>query len=350
MEDNKTSSDISDNKSTQFSRYDNVIIRFLLLCIAVNIISFSISYLRYGTEFQNLVYPLNLLFYSSPFVLINQLFDFIGIPQFFIIPSHWMVFNFSEAVRYFGFTKIIVGIILTPIGLGLNYFIATQMNIKQSDKSDEPISDLTDDVLYDPILSIKEIINNSRKVGFNHASTIIGSYILWILTIWVPYINVGTTIGLLGMVPKLATNEKFSPFDIFKKKYRKNMGEFFLLVALMSVGISVGFLFLGFPGIVISIAWSQALFLHVDRGFSPLKSINVSNDITYGEKSTMFFSFLLLTLFYGFIYGLALGFLTALDLYGFIAIFALVGQLFISLIIVGYYIYVYSIINKKLSD
>ena len=111
------------------------------------------------------------------------------------------------------------------------------------------------------ILSSKEIIFNSFKLGLNNGLLILVTTILWVLTIWIPYVNVGTTIAMLGMITTIGKEEKFYPTEIFKEKYRKDMGEYFLLLFFMIVGSALGFAAGVIPGIVILIAWSQAIFL-----------------------------------------------------------------------------------------
>jgi hypothetical protein len=72
-------------------------------------------------------------------------------------------------------------------------------------------------------LSVSGIISGAMKTGLSNIGTILGAGILWILTIWIPYLNVGTTIAMLHLVVKLGRGEKFSPMDIFNKEYRTNM-------------------------------------------------------------------------------------------------------------------------------
>ena len=92
-------------------------------------------------------------------------------------------------------------------------------------------------------LTISGIINNSITIGLKNLASIVGAVILWVLTIWIPYINVGTTIALLGMVVAISKGGIISPLEIFDKKYRRNMGEFFLIIAFMEIGIMAGLLF-----------------------------------------------------------------------------------------------------------
>ena len=52
------------------------------------------------------------------------------------------------------------------------------------------------------IISIKDVINSSFKIANNYKVKVILSYLLWLLTFWIPYFNIGTTIGLKKMILK----------------------------------------------------------------------------------------------------------------------------------------------------
>ena len=123
--------------------------------------------------------------------------------------------------------------------------------------------------------------------GLNFLSLILVT-LLYLVTIWIPYLNVGTTIAMSSLPAELAKGNMINPLFIFESKYRRNMGEFFILMALMTGAISVGFMFMGIPGIVISIAWNYAVVLFVDKDMSALDSLRESNRITYGNKWRIF--------------------------------------------------------------
>ena len=123
--------------------------------------------------------------------------------------------------------------------------------------------------------------------GLNFLSLILVT-LLYIITIWIPYLNVGTTIAMSSLPAELAKGNMINPLFIFESKYRRNMGEFFILMALMTGAISVGFMFMGIPGLVISIAWNYAVVLFVDKDMSALDSLRESNRITYGNKWRIF--------------------------------------------------------------
>lgn len=123
--------------------------------------------------------------------------------------------------------------------------------------------------------------------GVNFLSLILVT-LLYLVTIWIPYLNVGTTIAMSSLPAELAKGNMINPLFIFESKYRRNMGEFFILMALMTGAISVGFMFMGIPGLVISIAWNYAVVLFVDKDMSALDSLRESNRITYGNKWRIF--------------------------------------------------------------
>ena len=123
--------------------------------------------------------------------------------------------------------------------------------------------------------------------GLNFLSLILVT-LLYLVTIWIPYLNVGTTIAMSSLPAELAKGNMINPLFIFESKYRRNMGEFFILMALMTGAISVGFMFMGIPGLVISIAWNYATVLFVDKNMSALDALRESNRITYGNKWRIF--------------------------------------------------------------
>jgi len=141
--------------------------------------------------------------------------------------------------------------------------------------------------------TVKNIITNGIKIGLANFVSLLLAYILWLITFWIPYLNVGTTIAIYNLVPAMARGKVISPTEIFKAKYRKNMGEFFLTLIFISMGVSIGSIFFFLPGIVIGIAWSLAIFLVIDKDMQPLEAIKTSNNLTYGKKWQIFFAYLI---------------------------------------------------------
>jgi len=132
-------------------------------------------------------------------------------------------------------------------------------------------------------------IKDGIGIGIKNIGPILVNLVLWALTCWIPYLNVGTTIGLsVGIVSKASKGETIPFTEIFDSKYRRYMGEFFLTGGLVSIGVSVGFAFLIIPGIVIGLAWSFAILLAIDKGKNPSEAISLSNTVTYGNKGRMF--------------------------------------------------------------
>ena len=66
------------------------------------------------------------------------------------------------------------------------------------------------------------------------------------------------------------------------------MGEFFLVTGLRSLIIFPAMLFLLIPGMVLSIAYSLSTLLVVDKGMGASEALKLSNNLTYGNKWTMF--------------------------------------------------------------
>ncbi len=136
--------------------------------------------------------------------------------------------------------------------------------------------------------TFSDALSNAYQIGIKNILSLIGAIILWILTIWIPYINVGTTIAIVTIPASLSRGKVISPTEIFNKKYLKYMGDFFLVTALRGIGVYIAFLFMIIPGIVLSLAWSLAVLLVVDKGLNANKSLNLSNKLTYGYKWIIF--------------------------------------------------------------
>ena len=132
-------------------------------------------------------------------------------------------------------------------------------------------------------LNMLATIQDGLRIALVNFLSLIAATILYILTIWIPYLNVGTTIAMSSLPAELAKGKVINPLFIFEGKYRRNIGEYFILIALMTLGIYVGFTFLIIPGIVISIAWSLAAPLFVDKDKGALEALRESNTLTYGN-------------------------------------------------------------------
>ncbi|KGE71623.1 hypothetical protein [Spirochaeta lutea] len=154
-------------------------------------------------------------------------------------------------------------------------------------------------------LRVGDVISNALTRGIQNLVPILSNAVLWVLTIWIPYINVGTTIGLVvGLPAKAARNEPISYTEIFNPRYRKYMGDYFLVTAFVCLGTLIGTSFLLVPGIILSFAWLFAPLLTVDQGMSPLAAIQMSNNRTYGQKKTIFLTYLVIAIISGAITGI----------------------------------------------
>jgi hypothetical protein len=151
-------------------------------------------------------------------------------------------------------------------------------------------------------LEIMDTIKEGIEIGMKNIGPILVNILLWALTCWIPYLNVGTTIGLsVGIVSKASKGETIPFTDIFDSKYRKYMGEFFLTSSLIFLGVFLGTILIIIPGIVMCIAWSLSLLLVIDKGKNPSEAISLSNICTYGNKGRLFCIYFLLSLVSGII-------------------------------------------------
>ena len=137
-------------------------------------------------------------------------------------------------------------------------------------------------------LDFSTTLKDAISIGLKNAPSVIAAVILWLITIWVPYINVGTTIAITLLPTQLAKGKVINPLSIFEGKYRRYMGEYFITMGLMIFPILIGVIFMFVPAIVLSIAWSLSYYFLIEKGKNPIQAIKASNDATYGSKWIMF--------------------------------------------------------------
>lgn len=147
-------------------------------------------------------------------------------------------------------------------------------------------------------------VQDAFVLGIKNAPAVAAAFILWLLTIWIPYINVGTTIAISLLPVEIAKGGVVNPLGIFDAHWRRYMGDYFLLVGLTLLPVLIATLFLVVPGIVLSLSWSLALYILFEKGKSPLEALYASNKATYGSKKWIFLASLLIGLLVSIVYGL----------------------------------------------
>ena len=137
-------------------------------------------------------------------------------------------------------------------------------------------------------LTFSDVLSEGFSIGVKNALSLIAVLLLWILTIWIPYINVGTTIAVCSIPVELSKGGILSPLFIFDAKYRQYMGEFFTLIGLMLIAIIPAFIFMIIPAFIIGIGWSLAIFIMLDKEVTPTKALLLSNKVTNSYKWVIF--------------------------------------------------------------
>lgn len=166
-------------------------------------------------------------------------------------------------------------------------------------------------------LDFAETLKESIEIGVKNAPSVVVAVALWLVTIWIPYINIGTTIAISLLPVELAKGNVVNPLSIFDSKYRRYMGEYLITAGLMVIPIYIAFIFLIIPGIVLSLSWALAFYFLIDKGKNPMQAIKASNDATYGNKWTMFFVMLVFIVIAGIVLGIISLVCSAIDV-GFI--------------------------------
>ena len=165
-----------------------------------------------------------------------------------------------------------------------------------------------------PKINVMDTIKDGLQLALKNVLSLILLVILYVLTVWIPYLNVGTTVGLYKAVIAMSRGEVVDPVSIFDKDNFKYFGNMFLLLGFQTVGITAATAFMFVPGIILSIAWGFAMYLLIDKGVSPLKALTASYDITLGEKWRIF----AITLLVGLVIGLVSGLFTLIPKVGFV--------------------------------
>lgn len=61
-------------------------------------------------------------------------------------------------------------------------------------------------------LDFGETLKDSVAIGVKNAPSVIAAVALWLITIWIPYLNVGTTIAITLLPTQLAKGEIVIPW------------------------------------------------------------------------------------------------------------------------------------------
>lgn len=124
--------------------------------------------------------------------------------------------------------------------------------------------------------------------GTRNVLRLLAMSLLFVLTCWIPYINVGTFIALSTLPAQYATGNAVNPLSIFDSRFRRPMGNFMILQVLFAV-VAFASGFLGFiPALVLFYSWNLASLFVVENGMNPFDAMDASHKCTYGSKWTMF--------------------------------------------------------------
>lgn len=129
---------------------------------------------------------------------------------------------------------------------------------------------------------------DTLSIATKNLVPILITVVLYVVTVWIPYINVGTTIAICNLPVELSKGGVINPLSIFDSKYRHQMGEFILLEAIMIPAYLVAFMFCFFPVIVLGLSWSQAVYLLLDKKLNWALCLTESNKMTMGYKFKIF--------------------------------------------------------------
>lgn len=133
-------------------------------------------------------------------------------------------------------------------------------------------------------LDIIATISDGVKFGVKNILALLITMVLYALTCWIPYLNVGTTVGLVKFIISMSQGTVADPLILFDKSNFDNLGNLFLFLGLMTMGLLIASLFFIVPAIILGIAWGYALYFLVDRNMKPIEALELSFKATDGEK------------------------------------------------------------------
>ncbi len=204
------------------------------------------------------------------------------------------------------------------------------------------------------VLSFGDILSYSFRWGFGQYFRIFLMLVLWVLTVWIPYVNVGTTIAVtIGAPLLLSRRQRIDPTFIFDRRYRHAMADWFILTGLIILGILLGLLFLVIPAVVLALGWLLAPLVLVDRGVGAVDALRQSWQATQGEKWTLFFGLVAVYLIYAIPAAVVYAILSALlpdegavrDVI--LALYAIAAYTGLIAVDLGYTGYVYAVLGKR---
>ena len=189
-------------------------------------------------------------------------------------------------------------------------------------------------------LDVFQTITDAVNLGISNFVPLLLTAVLYVVTIWIPWLNVGTTIGFYKTIIKLSKGETIEPTAIFSKDNFNNLGNFFLLLGLVFVGTASACVFMFVPGIVMGIAWGFSTLILIDKQVRPVKAMALSDKATYGNKWRIFLIML--------VFGLAVGILSAL--LGLIPYVGPVLTILVSIVMVAVEIALWAVMYRTISE
>lgn len=142
---------------------------------------------------------------------------------------------------------------------------------------------------YKQKINFGDFFKETYIVTFKNLGWLFLTSLLYLVTAWIPYINIGTTIAMFNLPIVLSRKESVNPLFIFDAKYRKYMGEYITLWGHIILAFFVSMPFLFVPLIVLKRSWCFATILLLDKEVNPSEAMMLSSKYTFGHKFQMWF-------------------------------------------------------------
>ena len=88
-------------------------------------------------------------------------------------------------------------------------------------------------------LNIMATLKDGVAIALVNYLSLVATAALYVLTIWIPYLNVGTTIAMSSLPAEMAKGNILNPLFIFKGEYRFFIGDRYIFSPADIVEMSV---------------------------------------------------------------------------------------------------------------
>lgn len=198
-------------------------------------------------------------------------------------------------------------------------------------------------------IELSEAIIEPFKMAFRNIGWLFLVVLVYVLTVWIPYINIGTTIAMMNLPSEMAHGNRIKVGYIFDARFRKYMGEYFALWGTMLLTFLISIPFALIPSIILNYGWSFAPLLLIDKEVNPSEALTLSTKYTYGYKLKMWLSEIVIGVLFITVVAIACFILADHKQYALLALFIIAAVILLDTLYVAHsaVFYKYLVVNHE---